>query len=117
MARGTDPDDVFVQLEKAIVAVRGGDTDGMNQASDALKRAFDRASAALSRTGAAMNAISAQQTRLASLQQGAEARIDGYEATNMAEAISRMSQADTVYRAALGAVGTTGQMSLMDYLR
>ncbi len=35
----------------------------------------------------------------------------------MAEAISRMSQADTAYRAALGAIGTTGQTSLMDYLR
>ena len=34
----------------------------------------------------------------------------------MAEAITKMSQADTAYRAALGAIGNTGRKTLMDYL-
>ena len=39
------------------------------------------------------------------------------EDANLVEAISRMQQAETAYRAALGALGTTGRLSLMDYLR
>ena len=35
---------------------------------------------------------------------------------NLAESITKMSQADTAYRAALAAIGTTGKTTLMDYL-
>jgi hypothetical protein len=34
----------------------------------------------------------------------------------MADAITRMTQADTAYRAALGAIGAKGRQTLMDYL-
>jgi flagellin-like hook-associated protein FlgL len=34
----------------------------------------------------------------------------------MAEAISRMNQAETAYRAAIGAIGTASRTTLMDYL-
>jgi flagellin-like hook-associated protein FlgL len=34
----------------------------------------------------------------------------------MVTAISEMNQAETAYRAALGAIGTANKMSLLDYL-
>ena len=39
------------------------------------------------------------------------------EDTNVAEAVTEMGQADTAYRAALGAVGAASKVSLIDYLR
>jgi len=36
---------------------------------------------------------------------------------NMAEAVTKLQQADTAYRAALGAVSTAERQSLLDYLR
>ena len=36
---------------------------------------------------------------------------------NMADAITRMNEADTAYRAALGAVSSAERVSLLDYLR
>lgn len=117
IARGTDTDDVFAQIERAIAAARSGTQADLATAGDALKRAFGRATGAQSRVGTSMNAIASQQTRIAELKQAGESRINGYEAVNMAEAIARMNQADTAYRAALGAIGTTGRASLMDYLK
>ncbi len=55
--------------------------------------------------------------RMQTLRNAAGARLSAAQDTNMAEAISRMSKAQTAYQAALGAVGASSKLSLMDYIR
>lgn len=117
IARGSDAEDLFQHLEKAIAAVRAGNDADMQAASDGLKAVFTRTSAAQTLVGASMRAIEVQQGRVSALRQASETRIGELEGTDMAEAISRMTQAEAAYRAALGAVATTGRISLLDYLR
>lgn len=117
IARGSDAEDLFQHLEKAIAAVRAGNDADMQAASDGLKAVFTRTSAAQSLVGASMRAIEVQQGRVSALRQASETRIGELEGADMAEAISRMTQAEAAYRAALGAVATTGRVSLLDYLR
>jgi len=54
----------------------------------------------------ALDRISTAQTRLAKT-----------ENVDMADAITGMTQAETAYRAALGAAGATAKTSLTDYIR
>jgi flagellar hook-associated protein 3 FlgL len=117
IARGTASDDIFTHLERAIAAVRSANDADMQSATDALEAAFARATAAQSHAGSSMRMIDTQQGRVDALRRASEARIAGLENANMAKAISEMSQADTAYRAALGAVSTQSRNSLMDYLR
>jgi flagellar hook-associated protein 3 FlgL len=117
IGRGSDAEDLFQHLEKAIAAVRAGNDADMQAASDGLKAVFNRATAAQSLVGASMRAIEVQQGRVGALRRASEARIGELEGADMAEAISGMTQAEAAYRAALGAVAATGRVSLMDYLR
>ena len=117
ITKGTDAEGLFDHLERAIAAVRSGNDADMQAASDGIQAVFGRATAAQSLAGASMRAIDAQQGRVDALRRASETRISDLENTNLAEAITQMNQADTAYRAALGAVGTTGRVSLMDYLR
>jgi flagellin-like hook-associated protein FlgL len=82
----------------------------------AVDRSFARTTAAQSRTGNGLKALETQQTRTGDLRRASENRADGLEKVNLAEAITRMSQADTAYKAALGAIGASGKVTLMDYL-
>jgi flagellar hook-associated protein 3 FlgL len=116
IARGSDTADIFAVLTQAIAAVQTGNGAGMASAADAIERAFGRATGAQSQNGAGLRAIETQQGRVADQRRASEGRAAGLEQANMAESITRMSQADTAYRAALGAIGTTGKVSLMDYL-
>ena len=47
----------------------------------------------------------------------AVARLSSVEDVDLAEAATKLSQADTAYRAALGSVATLGKVTLMDYLK
>lgn len=117
IAQGTAAEDLFATLERAIAAARAGDDAEMGAAETALVQAFERVTAAQSHTGTSLNALEVQQARIRELRLAADARIAGFENANMAEAITKMTQAETAYRAALGAIGTNGQVTLMDYLR
>jgi flagellar hook-associated protein 3 FlgL len=117
IGRGSDAEDLFQHLEKAIAAVRAGNDADMQAASDGLKAVFNRATAAQSLVGASMRAIEVQQGRVGALRRASEARVGELEGADIAEAISGMTQAEAAYRAALGAVAATGRVSLMDYLR
>jgi len=81
-----------------------------------VSRAFARTTGAQSGIGSALRAIEVTQGRVADLRRASENRADSLELANMAESITKMTQADTAYRAALGAIGTTGRVTLMDYL-
>ena len=116
VARGTDSQDLFAALDQAIADIRAGNAAGMAAAGAAVERAFGRATAAQTQVGTSMNAVDIHQRRVGDLRRASEGRAASLEQVNMAEAITRMSQADTAYRAALGAIGNTGRKTLMDYL-
>ena len=117
LAQGSDAQDIFVELDNLIAAVRAGDDAGIGDGMDALQRMFDRVSTAQGRVGADLRTIDEQKLRLDELKRSSAKRISALEDTNMAEAISGMAQADAAYRAALGAASTVTKQSLMDYLR
>lgn len=117
IAQGADSDDVFTVFERAIAAARSGDTAALNTAAADLKRAFDRATAAQSRVGSSLRAIEDGKLRLGQAALSSEAELVALEDVNMASAITSMTQADTVYRAALAAASQMQRLSLMDYLR
>jgi len=117
ITQGGDAQDIFVEFESLIAAVRAGDVAGVDAGMDALQRMFDRVSTAQGRVGADLRTIDEQKLRLDELKRSSARRISALEDTNMAEAISGMAQADAAYRAALGAASTATKQSLMDYLR
>lgn len=117
LAQGTEADDVFVVLDRLAAAVQTGDQDGITSGLEALERAFDRAVAFQSAIGTALASLGDQALRLSSLKQASTALVSKDEDANMAEAISKMTQAETSYRAALSAVGNRTRLTLLDYLR
>ena len=117
VTQGTDPQDIFVEFDNLIAAVRAGDNAGIDAGMQALQRMFERVSTAQGRVGADLRTIDEQKLRLSELRRSSVKRLSSLEDTNMAEAITGMAQADAAYRAALGAVNSVTRMSLMDYLR
>jgi flagellar hook-associated protein 3 FlgL len=117
IAQGTAPQHVFDVFDDLITALGAADDAGITTGIQDLKAAFARTSLAQGAIGADMQEIDAQKLRLAQLKLSTEERLSKLEHANMAEAISEFSQAETAYRAALGAVGTATQVSLLDYLK
>ena len=117
ITQGTDSQDLFATLDDLITARTAGDRDAIGTGLDALERAFNRATAAQTRVGNDMQVIDAQKLRLQQMKQSTSDRLSRLEDVNMAEAITEMTHADAAYRAALGAVGTTSRVSLLDYLK
>jgi len=117
VTQGTDPQDIFVEFDNLIAAVRAGDNAGIDAGMQALQRMFERVSTAQGRVGADLRTIDEQKLRLSELRRSSVKRLSSLEDTNMAEALTGMAQADAAYRAALGAVNSVTRMSLMDYLR
>lgn len=117
LARGTDASDIFQAMDALITAVRAADATGIDTGLQALERAFDRAVQRQSRVGGSLRAIDDERTRLQALRLAGAQRLSGHEDANIVEAISGMTQAETAYRAALGAVGNTARMSLLDFIR
>jgi flagellar hook-associated protein 3 FlgL len=117
LLQGSDAQDLFATLQGLIDAVRANDQAGVDAGLDGMKRAFDRLVGVQSGVGAQLNALEAQTTRLAGTRLAATERLSKDEDANMAEAITKMNQANTVYQSALGAVATRTRLSLLDYLR
>jgi flagellar hook-associated protein 3 FlgL len=117
ITQGSDAQDIFVEFDNLIAAVRAGNDAGIDAGMQALSRMFDRVSTTQGRVGADLRTIDEQKIRLDELKRSSAKRISALEDTNMAEAISEMAQADAAYRAALGAASTVTKQSLMDYLR
>ena len=117
VAKGNDVDDVFVELDRAILAARAGDSAGLDAASAAIQRAFERVTLVQGRVGVSLQRIDDARLRLGEEGRATTTRLKALEDTDMATAISSLSQADTAYRAALGATAQMNRPSLMDYLR
>jgi len=116
IAQGSDPTDVFTVLTNLITAVRAGDVAGISQGMAGLDRATDRATLAQTQVGTNLNALDDARVRLSTERLTVRAQLSQTEDVNMASAVAHMSQADTAYRAALGAFSKVGRVSLMDYL-
>jgi flagellar hook-associated protein 3 FlgL len=114
--RGTDTADLLTVLDALAVAVDAGDAAAIDVGLAALERAFARVSRAQSQVG--IDQVSTQESadRWLDLKVASQTRLSKHEDADMAEAITRMTNARTAYEAALGAVGASTQRSLLDYL-
>lgn len=115
--QGADPSDVLAVLDELAAAVDSGDNAAIGTGIDAVERAFSRTQRALGALGADEQGVDQAAVRLASLRAATDTRRSSLEDANLAEAIARVTQAETAYRAALGAVSTAERQSLLDYLR
>jgi flagellar hook-associated protein 3 FlgL len=117
IAQGGAPTDIFATLSSLVTAAKAGDSVGLSQGLDALGRALDRATLAQTQVGTGLSTLDDARARLGTQQLNTTADLSKTEDANMASAITQMSQADTAYRAALGAFSKIGTVSLMDYLK
>lgn len=115
--QGSDATDVLSELTALADAIEAGDGAGIDAGAAAVERTFARTQRAIGSLGADEQGIDEAAIRLASLRHAAEVRRGALEDANMAEAATRLTQAETAYRAALGAVSTAERQSLLDYLR
>lgn len=109
--------DVFSALTDLAAAIRARDQDAVTAGMSQLGAVFSGVSTTQSRLGADLRSVEVEKGRLADKKLAGTTRLSTIEDANMAEALSGMSQADTAYRAALGAAATGGRVSLLDYLR
>jgi flagellar hook-associated protein 3 FlgL len=117
LAQGSDTTDVFTALDNLATAIDNNDQAGIQTGMDALDRAFDRAVQAQSRVGIDERGTDDASARVSALRLAAETRRSKIEDANLAEQLAKMNQADTSYRAALGAVSSAERLSLLDYLK
>jgi flagellar hook-associated protein 3 FlgL len=127
IARGGAAADIFAVFDSLVSAIRGGApvaTDGVSSDQPAidtalgdLRIALERVGTVQTRVGTELKTLEELKPQLAGMKLQAQTRLDQTENVDLAEAISGMTQAETAYRAALGAAGTTTKTSLMDYIR
>jgi flagellar hook-associated protein 3 FlgL len=115
--QGSDSQDLFTTLQGLIDSIRANDQAGVTSGLAGLTRAFDRLVGVQSGVGAQLNALEEQTARLGDMRYATVERLSKDEEANMAQAITKMNQANTIYQAALGAVATRSKQSLLDYLK
>jgi flagellar hook-associated protein 3 FlgL len=115
--QGSDSQHVLDSLTDLAAAVSAGDDTAISSGVEALGRAFDRATAVQAQVGNNLTTIDDSRARLASEHIGVVARLESVENVDLADAATKMAQADTAYRAALSSLATIGRVSLMDYLK
>ena len=115
--QGGDAQDVFQVFDDLITAVRTGNAAGIDAGMSGLGRAFDRVTTVQSRVGNGLATIEDNKTRLGEMRRASDARRSELEDANLAEAITRMQQADAAHSAAVAAVGSTARLSLLDFLK
>lgn len=108
---------LFGDLDALAAAVRSGDIAAVATGMQAMEAAFDRMVNAQSRVGNGLSTLEEHKGRLGDIRRASEARRASLEEANLAESITKMQQADTAHRAALGAVSGAARLSLLDYLR
>jgi flagellin-like hook-associated protein FlgL len=115
--QGGDATNVLSELDTLVTAVQANDQVGISNGIDALNRAFNRTVRAQTLVGTDETSVADIQLNLTSRQTSATARLSKDQDANMADAITRMNQAQVAYQSALGAVSTANKTSLLDYLK
>ena len=117
LLRGSDVNDLFVELDLLITAVRAGDAAGMDAGTDALNRAFDRATALQSQVGIDLRTTLEQRARLGARRAEGVKQVSRHEDADLVESISGLQRAETTYQAAIRAIAVRLPLSLMDFIR
>ncbi len=117
IAQGADATDILTEIDTLIASIQAADDVGVGNGIAALERAFTRATTVQTRLGIDMQALEEGRQQVVADRLAASKRLSSDEDTNMAAAITEMSQADTAYRAALQATSLSARVSLLDYLR
>ena len=115
--KGGDTTDVLTVLDSLATAAQAGDEAGLAAGVDALNRAFSRATTAQTRVGLDENTLADGTDHLSTLRMAATTQLSNDQDANLADAITKMNQAQIAYQSALGAVSTASKTSLLDYLR
>lgn len=114
--QGADASDILTVLEDLATAASAGDAAGMATGMDALRRGFDRAVQAQAEVGVDQRLVSDQYANLGRRRLDLTERLSKDHDANLADAVTRMSEGQQAYQAALGALAYTQQPSLFDYL-
>jgi flagellar hook-associated protein 3 FlgL len=117
ITEGSDGEDLFAVLDGLIAAARSGDGDALQTGMAALDRAEARIASVQMRVGTDLADVDEHKQQLDTRRLGSVSRLSSLEDANLADSITAMTKADTAYRAALGAVSSTHQLSLLDYLK
>lgn len=117
LMQGGDAVNALDALDALATAVEAGDDAGVAAGMAAVERAMARATRVQGSLGADERGIADAVSQLSALRLASETRRSKAEDANLAEAITRLSEADTAYRAVLAAVSREERMSLLDYLR
>jgi len=115
--QGGDPADILTTIDGLVTAVQTGNQAVITAGLDALNRAFSRAVQAQTAVGTDEASVTDIQASLVSRRTSAVSLLSGDTNVDLADAITRMNQAQVAYQGALGAVGTANKQSLLDYLR
>lgn len=115
--QGGDSEDLFAVLDGLIAAVRSNDASALESGIAGLDRAASRIASAQMRVGTDLADVDVHKQQLDTRRLASLSRLSSLEDANLAQSISAMTKAETAYRAALGAVNSTQQLSLLDYLK
>lgn len=117
ITQGSDPADVFSNIDNLITAIQSGDNAGISSGISSLDNAFNRAVSAQTGVGVSLNRLTSQSAHLTNMQTSLQTQISGYEDADLAQAITGLQRAQTSQQAAIGALATTEQQkTLMDYI-
>jgi flagellin-like hook-associated protein FlgL len=117
ITQGTDPQDIFADIDALRTAILASDGTGMDAGLAALDRAFNRTLQVQSSVGTSLKRLDDQSARLSAIKETVQVRLSTLEDADLAEAITGMTAAQTAQRATLGAAATINQTNLMDYLK
>ncbi len=115
--RGTDTDNLFTELDNLAAAIRAGTSTGIDAGLTALGRAFDRAVAQQAQVGISLRSVDSGRVQLGARRLANTQEVSRREDANIVETVSELAAADAAYKAALGALSRSSQLSLLDYLR
>lgn len=106
--------DPLIALRDALTA---NDTDAISASITTLQGALDNVQNTITALGARQQRLTDVRTRLEKVQIGLREFVSQTEDSNLADALLRLSQQDTVYQASLQASARLNQTNLFSYLR
>ena len=117
LLRGTDANDLFVELDQLITAVRADNQTGIDTGIAALERQFDRATTMQSRVGSDLARLGHQRARLGARRLENLKQVSRDEDVDLIEAIIGLQEAERASQAAIRAIGVRVPLSLLDFIR
>lgn len=117
LLRGSETNDVFVEFDQLIAAIRANNQPAIDAGTQALDRQLDRATAIQTRVGTDLNRLTNQRSKLEVRRVDGLGRLSRFEDVNLVDAITGLQEAETAHQTAIRAIGTRLSLSLFDFLR